>query len=134
MKAGIDFCLIMKHNVKKKKVKKIKKEYNPFPNEQQLRKIVLLLQSGDYFFDEKNKSKKESNKKIENKEIEDEKIKKREENQKERNEMKVIRKQRFIAPKEENNTGIKKYNEDIDVEALKNKFFNRKKKRTEDNK
>ena len=56
-----------KHNVKKKKVKKIKKEYNPFPNEQQPRKIDLLLQSGDYFFDEKNKSKKESNKKIKKK-------------------------------------------------------------------
>ena len=38
-----------KHNVKKKKVKKIKKEYNPFPNEQQPRKIVLLSQSGYYF-------------------------------------------------------------------------------------
>ena len=127
-----------KHNVKKKKVKKIKKEYNPFPNEQQPRKIDLLLQSGDYFFDEKNKSKKESNKKIkkkiENKEIEDEKIKKKEENQKERNEMKEIKKNRFIAPKEEINTGIKNYNEDIDVEALKNKFLNRKKKRTENNK
>ena len=123
-----------KHNVKKKKVKKIKKEYNPFPNEQQPRKIDLLLQSGDYFFDEKNKSKKESNKKIkkkiENKEIEDEKIKKREENQKERNEMKEIKKNRFIAPKEEINTGIKNYNEDIDVEALKNKFLKRKTKRS----
>ena len=127
-----------KHNVKRKKVKKIKKEYNPFPNEQQPRKIDLLLQSGDYFFDEKNKSKKESNKKIkkkiENKEIEDEKLKKREENQKERNEKKEIKKSRFIAPKEEINTGIKNYNEDIDVEALKNKFLNRKKKRTEDDK
>ena len=48
--------------------------------------------------------------------------------------MKEIRKQRFIAPKEEINTGIKNYNEDIDVEALKNKFLNRKKKRTENNK
>ena len=123
-----------KHNVKKKKVKKIKKEYNPFPNEQQPRKIDLLLQSGDYFFDEKNKSKKESNKKIkkkiENKEIEDEKIKKKEENQKERNEMKEIKKNRFIAPKEEINTEIKNYNEDIDVEALKNKFLKRKTKRS----
>ncbi len=111
-----------KHNVKKKKVKKIKKEYNPFPNEQQLRKIVLLLQSGDYFFDEKNKSKKESNKKIENKEIEDEKIKKREENQKERNEIKEIKKSRFIAPKEEIITGQKDYNEDINVEEIKKKY------------
>jgi hypothetical protein len=78
--------------VKRKKVKKVQKEYNPFPNEQQPRKIDLLLQSGDYFFDEKNRSKKESNKKIkkkiENKEIEDEKLKKRQENQKERNEKK----------------------------------------------
>ena len=127
-----------KHNVKRKKVKKIKKEYNPFPNEQQPRKIDLLLQSGDYFFDEKNKSKKESNKKIkkkiENKEIEDAKMKKREENQKERNEKKEIKKSRLVAPKEEENSGVKNYTDDIDVEALKNKFFNRKKKRTEDNK
>ena len=56
-----------KHNVKRKKVKKVQKEYNPFPNEQQPRKIDLLLQSGDYFFDEKNRSKKESNKKIKKK-------------------------------------------------------------------
>ena len=116
-----------KHNVKRKKVKKIKKEYNPFPNEQQPRKIDLLLQSGDYFFDEKNKSKKESNKKIENKEIEDEKIKKREENQKERNEIKEIKKSRFIAPKEEIITGQKDYNEDINVEEIKKKFLGKKK-------
>ena len=123
-----------KHNVKKKKVKKIKKEYNPFPNEQQPRKIDLLLQSGDYFFDEKNKSKKESNKKIkkkiENKEIEDAKMKKREENQKERNEKKEIKKSRFIAPKEEINTGKKDYNEEINVDEIKKKFLGKKKKRS----
>ncbi len=50
-----------KHNVKKKKVKKEKKEYNPFPNEQQPRKINLLLQSGDYFFNEKKKKKEKKN-------------------------------------------------------------------------
>ena len=125
-----------KHNVKKKKVKKIKKEYNPFPNEQQPRKIDLLLQSGDYFFDEKNKSKKESNKKIkkkiENKEIEDAKMKKREENQKERNEKKEIKKNRFIAPKEEINTGKKDYNEELNVEEIKKKFLGKKKKRSDD--
>ena len=77
----------------------------------------------------KNRIKK-LKKKIENKEIEDEKIKKKEENQKERNEMKEIKKNRFIAPKEEINTGIKNYNEDIDVEALKNKFLKRKTKRS----
>ena len=120
-----------KHNVKRKKVKKVQKEYNPFPNEQQPRKIDLLLQSGDYFFDEKNRSKKESNKKIkkkiENKEIEDEKMKKREENQKERNEKKEIKKSRFIAPKEEINTEKKNYNDDIDVEEIKKKFLGKKK-------
>ena len=125
-----------KHNVKKKKVKKEKKEYNPFPNEQQPRKIDLLLQSGDYFFDEKNKSKKESNKKIkkkiENKEIEDEKMKKREENQKERNEKKEIKKSRLVAPKEEDNSGIRNYTDDIDVEKIKNKFLGKKKKKSED--
>ena len=124
-----------KHNVKKKKVKKEKKEYNPFPNEQQPRKIDLLLQSGDYFFDEKNKSKKESNKKIkkkiENKEIEDEKMKKREENQKERNEKKEIKKSRLVAPKEEDNSSIRNYTDDIDVEKIKNKFLGKKKKKPE---
>lgn len=122
-----------KHNVKKKKVKKEKKEYNPFPNEQQPRKIDLLLESGDYFFDEKNSSKKESNKKIkkkiENKEIEDEKMKKREENQKERNEQKEIKKNRFVAPKEDDVTGKKSYNDDVDVEEIKKKFLGKKKKK-----
>ena len=122
-----------KHNVKRKKIKKEKKEYNPFPNEQQPRKIDLLLQSGDYFFDEKNKNKKESNKKIkkkiENKEIEDEKMKKREENQKERNEKKEIKKSRLIAPKEEDNNAKKDYNNnDVDVEEIKKKFLGKKKK------
>ena len=124
-----------KHNVKKKKVKKEKKEYNPFPNEQQPRKIDLLLQTGDYFFDEKNKSKKESNKKIkkkiEYKEIEDEKMKKREENQKERNEKKEIKKIRLVAPKEEENSGVRNYADDIDVEKIKNKFLGKKKKKPE---
>ena len=124
-----------KHNVKKKKVKKEKKEYNPFPNEQQPRKIDLLLQSGDYFFDEKNKSKKESNKKIkkkiENKEIEDEIMKKREENKKERNEKKEVKKSRFIAPKEEINTSNKNNNDDVDVEQIKNKFLGKKKKKSD---
>ena len=122
-----------KHNVKKKKVKKEKKEYNPFPNEQQPRKIDLLLQSGDYFFDEKNRNKKESNKKIkkkiENKEIEEQKMKKREENQKERNEKKEIKKNQFVAPKEEINIKNDRYTDEIDVEQIKNKFLGKKKKK-----
>ncbi len=126
-----------KHNVKKKKkVKKEKKEYNPFPNEQQPRKIDLLLQSGDYFFDEKNSSKKESNKKIkkkiENKEIEDEKMKKKEENQKERNEQKEIKKNRLVAPKEDDDDDLvkkKNNNNDIDVDEIKKKFLGKKKKK-----
>ena len=126
-----------KHNVKRKKVKKEKKEYNPFPNEQQPRKIDLLLESGDYFFDEKNKSKKESNKKIkkkiENKEIEDEKMKKREENQKERNEKKEIKKNRLVAPKEEVASSSKNNNEDIDIDEIKKKFLGKKKKKPDDN-
>ena len=123
-----------KHNVKRKKIKKEKKEYNPFPNEQQPRKIDLLLQSGDYFFDEKNKNKKESNKKIkkkiENKEIEDEKMKKIEENQKEINVKKENKKSRFIAPKEDDdNTKKVNNNDDVDVEEIKNKFLGKKKKK-----
>ena len=125
-----------KHNVKKKKVKKEKKEYNPFPNEQQPRKIDLLLQSGDYFFDEKNRSKKESNKKIkkkiENKEKEDEKMKKKEENQKEKKKKKEIKKSRLVAPKEEINTTNKNYTDDVDVEQIKNKFLGKKKKKSDD--
>ena len=126
-----------KHNVKKKKVKKEKKEYNPFPNEQQPRKIDFLLQSGDYFFDEKNKSKKESNKKIkkkiENKEIENEKMKKREEKQKERNEKKEIKKSRLIAPKEDEKNEKKNYNNnEVDVEEIKKKFLGNKKKKPDD--
>ena len=126
-----------KHNVKRRKVKKEKKEYNPFPNEQQPRKIDLLLESGDYFFDEKNKSKKESNKKIkkkiENKEIEDEKMKKREENQKERNEKKEIKKNRLVAPKEEVVSSSKTNNEDVDIDEIKKKFLGKKKKKPADN-
>lgn len=126
-----------KHNVKRKKVKKEKKEYNPFPNEQQPRKIDLLLESGDYFFDEKNKSKKESNKKIkkkiENKEIEDEKMKKREENQKERNEKKEIKKNRLVAPKEEVVSSSKTNSEDVDIDEIKKKFLGKKKKKPDDN-
>ena len=129
-----------KHNVKRKKVKKVKKEkkeYNPFPNEQQPRKIDLLLESGDYSFDEKNKSKKESNKKIkkkiENKEIEDEKMKKREENQKERNEKKEIKKNRLVAPKEEVVSSSKNNNEDVDIDEIKKKFLGKKKKKPDDN-
>ena len=126
-----------KHNVKRRKVKKEKKEYNPFPNEQQPRKIDLLLESGDYFFDEKNKSKKESNKKIkkkiENKEIEDEKMKKREENQKERNEKKEIKKNRLVAPKEEVVSSSKTNNEDVDIDEIKKKFLGKKKKKPYDN-
>ena len=126
-----------KHNVKKKKVKKEKKEYNPFPNEQQPRKIDFLLQSGDYFFDEKNKSKKESNKKIkkkiENKEIENEKMKRREEKQKERNEKKEIKKSRLIAPKEDEKNEKKNYNNnEVDVEEIKKKFLGNKKKKPDD--
>ena len=57
-------------------------------------------------------------------------MKKREENQKERNEKKEIKKSRFIAPKEEINTGKKDYNEEINVEEIKNKFLGKKKKRS----
>ena len=76
----------------------------------------------------KNRIKK-LKKKIENKEIEDEKMKKREENQKQRNEKKEIKKSRFIAPKEEIDTEMKNYNDDIDVEEIKKKFLGKKKKK-----
>ena len=102
----------VKHNVKKKKGKNIKekKEYNPFPPEQQKRKIDLLLESGDYFLDKEGK--KESNKNIKKKE---EKIKEKKGN--------------FIPPKENLNlNGNKPKKNEVSLEELKNKFLKKKRK------
>ena len=54
-----------KRNVtrKKKIVKKEEKEYNPFPPEQQPRKIDMQLETGEYFMDNTNKKKKKKIKK-----------------------------------------------------------------------
>ena len=121
-----------KHNVKKKKVKYEKKEYNPFPNEQQPRKIDKLLESGDYFVEKENKKEtnKKIKKKIENKEIEEEKNLKKEENQKERSEKKEMKKNSFVAPKEKivTTTDKNKYKDDVNLEEIKNKFLGKKKK------
>ena len=121
-----------KHNVKKKKVKYEKKEYNPFPNEQLPRKIDKLLESGDYFVDKNNKKEtnKKIKKKIENKEIEEKKNLKNEENQKEKNKKKEMKKNSFIAPKEKivTSTDKNKYKDDVNLEEIKNKFLGKKKK------
>ena len=39
--------------MKKKKIKKIKKEKNTFPNPQPMRKIDYQIESGEYFLSEK---------------------------------------------------------------------------------
>ena len=123
----------VKHNVKKKKGKNIKekKEYNPFPPEQQKRKIDLLLESGDYFLDKEGK--KESNKnikkKILNKEKEDENEERKKENMKKKEEKIKEKKGNFIPPKENLNlNGNKPKKNEVSLEELKNKFLKKKRK------
>ena len=123
----------VKHNVKKKKGKNIKekKEYNPFPPEQQKRKIDLLLESGDYFLDKEGK--KESNKnikkKILNKEKEDENEERKKENIKKKEEKIKEKKGNFIPPKENLNlNGNKPKKNEVSLEELKNKFLKKKRK------
>jgi ribosomal RNA assembly protein len=122
-----------KHNPKRKKVKKVEKEYNPFPPEQQPRKIDLMLESGDYFMD-KESNKKESNKKIrkkiQSKEKENESNVRKEENAKKRNEIKNEKKSVFVPPKEEKvNPGNKPKKIEPTLDELKQKFLGKKHKK-----
>ena len=116
-----------KRNVtrKKKIVKKEEKEYNPFPPEQQPRKIDMQLETGEYFMDNTNKKKKKKNKKKDD--IDEAEVKKIE-RVKERTEKKVERKNRLVAP-EENEVVVK--NDKISepsLEELKEKFLSKKRK------
>ena len=127
----------VKHNVKKKNGKKIvkkNKEYNPFPPEQQKRKIDLMLESGDYFLDKEGK--KESNKKIRkkilNKEKEEENDERKKENMKKKEEKIKEKKGNFIPPEENLNVnGNKPKKKEVSLEELKNKFLNKKRKNKE---
>lgn len=56
-----------KRCVKRKKVKKVEKEYNPFPPEQLPRKIDLEMESGEYWEKKDKKNKNESKSENENK-------------------------------------------------------------------
>lgn len=123
----------IKHNPKKKKVvKKEKKEYNPFPPEQQPRKIDLLLESGDYFMDKdgKKETNKKIRKKIQNKEKEEKTLAKKEENAKIREETKKVKQSAFIAPKEETVVPANKPAKvEPTLEELKAKFLGKKHKK-----
>ena len=123
-----------KHNVKKKKkvVVKEKKEYNPFPPEQQKRKIDLLLESGDYFLDKENKkdSNKKIRKKIQIKENEEKEINRKKENFIKRNEEKNIKKGKFKPPIEnDRNEGNKIKKNEPTLDELKEKFLGKKHKK-----
>lgn len=102
----------------KKKPKKVKKEYTPFPPPPQERKIDKLLESGEYFMTEQDKQKK-----------------KQQEIEKKRAEAKVRREDKraraFVPPKESQpgqTKPIKKKNKNsdeanigIDLDALRSK-------------
>jgi ribosomal RNA assembly protein len=123
-----------KHNIKKKKkvVVKEKKEYNPFPPEQQKRKIDLLLESGDYFLDKENKkdSNKKIRKKIQIKENEEKEINRKKENFIKRNEEKNIKKEKFKPPIEnDRNEGNKIKKNEPTLDELKEKFLGKKHKK-----
>ncbi len=122
-----------KHNPKKKKgPKKEKKEYNPFPPEQKPRKIELMLESGDYYKDKENKSKKESNKKIrkkiQNMEQNEAAEEKKKENAKIREEKKKEKQEAFVPP-EENIQINKPVKVEPTIKELKEKFLNKKRKK-----
>lgn len=123
----------IKHNPKKKSApKKEKKEYNPFPPEQQPRKIDLLLESGDYFIDKdgKKETNKKIRKKIQNKEKEDLAKSKKEENSKKREEIKKEKQSSFIPPEEKEVLPANKpLKQEPTLDELKKKFLGKKHKK-----
>lgn len=123
----------VKHNPKKKSApKKEKKEYNPFPPEQQPRKIDLLLESGDYFMDKdgKKETNKKIRKKIQNKEKEDLAKSKKEENSKKREEIKKEKLSSFIPPEEKEVLPANKpLKQEPTLDELKKKFLGKKHKK-----
>lgn len=111
-----------KRNVKRKnKVIKEEKEYNPFPPEQMPRKVDLLLESGDYFMQEKKKKKKNKVNKEE---------KQANERVIEREEKKQMKKNKLIAP-EEKVIEAKENRVEPTLNELKEKFLGKKRTKTE---
>lgn len=110
-----------KRNVKRKKVKKEEKEYDPFPPEQKPRKIDLELESGEYFMKEgKEKGKKEKRPKNDKAtEIKKEKAAKREED-------KEAKRNKLVPPEERKVVQEKRKEETL--EELKSKFLGQKRK------
>jgi len=129
-----------KHNIKRKTIKRPKKEeYNPFPPEQKLRKVDEQLISGDYFNDEelqkkrnkknnlKNNKSKSNGNTNENNYGEDDGVDYKTEKL---NEKKRKREAVFVPP-EENQSNIHGTNMKIvepNLEDLKNKFLGKKRK------
>jgi ribosomal RNA assembly protein len=136
-----------KRNVKRKKVVKEAKEYNPFPPEQKPRKIDLMLESGDFFIEEakagknkkrlkdrlKKKASRNENKINENSDKEgnngndNEKGNKNEMNYRQaaRDEKKNKKKGNFIPP-EEKEICVKENRAEPTLDELKNKFLHKK--------
>jgi ribosomal RNA assembly protein len=102
-----------KRNVKKKKVKREEKEYNPFPPEQLPRKIDLQLESGEYFAQKDKKKKNKVKEEVSEKELEKEE-KKRE------------KKNRLVAPEEKAVEFRNEKREEPTLDELKDKFLNKK--------
>lgn len=143
-----------KRCVKRKKVKKVEKEYNPFPPEQLPRKIDLEMESGEYWEKKDKKNKNESKSENENKnekkvlsksskreeesyDDEDEENISRIKNNKNISEKKkerlIEKEKKFIAPKE----SVKNTNttsKSPTLEELKNKFMLKKEEKLGKNK
>jgi ribosomal RNA assembly protein len=124
----------IKRNPKKKKTQKFDKEkkeaeYNPFPPEQKPRKIDLMLESGDYFMQEKKMRDKKVKQMIKAKKSEEEELKfknKFDNKVNEREDKKTAKKNRLIAP-EEKEIILKENRIEPTIDELKEKFLKRKK-------
>ena len=101
-----------KRNVKRKKSKKDKKEYTPFPPEQMPRKEDILMETGEYFLSKKQKIVKEEEEKMEAKK---EKKRIRE----------MERSKSYVPPKEV--VHHVKHAQEPSIEELKNKFLKKRK-------